>query len=130
MEARTKLLVIEDDGEIRKVLRLTFASSGQFDIHEASNGDDGLRMIREWRPDIVLLDLMMPGGISGIEVCMETKNDPALKGTYIIILSALGQRQDLLATESAGADNHVVKPFSPLELLGKVAQVAASLKRG
>ncbi len=126
-EKPVKLLIVDDDEEARELLRSPLNPSN-FVIKEAANGDEGMSLIREWRPDIVLLDLRMPGGMGGLEICLETKNDPDLKDTYIIVVSALGQPQDVMATQGAGADDHIVKPCSPDELLIRIGKGVASIQ--
>jgi two-component system phosphate regulon response regulator PhoB len=110
-----KILVVDDNAEVRNLLKLTL-SFGDYSIREASNGEDSLSLIREWRPDIVLLDIMMPGEKNGLQVCSEVKNDEEIKDTFIAILTARGQKQDMQEGNNAGADAYMIKPFSPIEL--------------
>lgn len=116
-----KLLVVDDNAEVRNLLRLTL-SFGDYEIREATNGMDALATIQEWRPDIVLLDVMMPGEKDGLQVCREVKQDPELKDTYIAMLTARGQAQDIEAGGDAGADTYLIKPFSPLVLSSVVSR--------
>ena len=99
-----KLLIVDDNPEVRNLLRLTL-SFGDYSIREASNGIDALMLIREWRPDIVLLDIMMPG-----------EKDEEIKDTFIAMLTARGQKLDMQEGSNAGADAYLIKPFSPIEL--------------
>ncbi len=115
-----KLLLVDDNPEVRNLLRLTF-SFGDYKIREACNGVDALSAVIEWRPDIVLLDIMMPGEKSGLDVCREVKQNPDVKNTFIIMLTACGQEQDILRGTDAGADVYLVKPFSPQTLNALVA---------
>jgi len=110
-----KLLVVDDNAEVRNLLRLTL-SFGDYSIREASNGVDALNIIREWRPDIVLLDIMMPGEKDGLQVCREVKQDEYINDTFIAMLTARGQKQDMQEGNDAGADAYLIKPFSPMEL--------------
>lgn len=113
-----RILIVDDKAEIRDLIRMTLALSN-FQLKEADNGDEALRLIREWRPDIVLLDIMMPGK-DGFEVCHEVKQDPELAQTIIILLTALAQQHDKLEGFGAGGDAYLVKPFSPFLLLESI----------
>jgi len=116
-----KVLVVEDQAEIRKLVRMTLSlKAKQYEIHEAADGCSGLKLVESVAPDVVLLDVMMPGDLDGLDVCKRIKEDPSLRDTIVMILSAKGQVADIEAGESAGADAYVVKPFSPLELADKV----------
>lgn len=114
-----KLLIVDDKAEVRNLLRLTLASDDHV-TREADNGLDALQLIRDWRPDIVLLDIMMPGEIDGLEVCNRVKQDPALRKTIVAMLTARGQESDLQAGQAVGADAYLVKPFSPTQLITMV----------
>lgn len=114
-----KVLIVEDHADIRKLLRMTLEFE-EFEIHEAANGEIGLQMARDLVPDIVLLDIMMPGALSGLEVCRCIKANPALKHTKVIILTARGQAEDRRDGSKAGADEYLVKPFSTLQVLESV----------
>jgi DNA-binding response OmpR family regulator len=114
-----KALIIEDQPDIRKLIMLTMESEN-FELHEAENGVDGLHMARNMRPDVVLLDVMMPGGMDGYQVCEEIKMDPELNGTMVILITARGQRSDIERGQAVGCDAYIVKPFSPIELLDTV----------
>jgi DNA-binding response OmpR family regulator len=114
-----KALIIEDQADIRKLIMLTMESEN-FELHEAENGVDGLHMARNMRPDVVLLDVMMPGGMDGYQVCEEIKMDPELNGTMVILITARGQRSDIERGQAVGCDAYIVKPFSPIELLDTV----------
>lgn len=111
-----KLLIVDDDINLRKLLTATF-DYGKFKIFVASNGVDAIRMANQIQPDIVLLDVMLPGEFDGFDVCKLIKAQPTLKNTYVIMLTALGQKNDREQGEQAGADAYFVKPFSPLQLI-------------
>lgn len=123
-----KLLVVDDNTEVRNLLRLTL-SFGDYSIREASNGVDALNLIREWRPDIVLLDIMMPGEKDGLQVCREVKQDEEIKDTFIAMLTARGQKQDMQEGNDAGADAYLIKPFSPMELNKMVTRFTLTRKK-
>ena len=123
-----KLLIVDDNPEVRNLLRLTL-SFGDYSIREATNGIDALMLIREWRPDIVLLDIMMPGEKDGLQVCREVKNDEAIKDTFIAMLTARGQKLDMQEGTNAGADAYLIKPFSPIELNKMISNFTLARKK-
>jgi len=120
-----RILIVEDQADIRKLIRMTL-EFGDFEIHEASDGETGLKVARGVRPHVMLLDVMMPGLLDGYQVCRRIKEDPLLKDIQIIMLTARGQASDLAQGEQAGADAYLVKPFSPLELIDRVEAMATS----
>lgn len=121
-----RILIVEDQPDICKLIRMTL-EFGDFEIHEANDGETGLNMARAIKPSIMLLDVMMPGLLDGYQVCTRIKQDPTLSSIQVVMLTARGQVSDLAAGEAAGADAYLVKPFSPLELIDRVeAMVSAA----
>ncbi|MEO7404475.1 MAG: response regulator [Burkholderiales bacterium] len=120
---RGKLLIVEDQPDIRKLIRMTLEFEG-YDLLEAENGAEGLHIAQAARPVIVLLDVMMPGELDGYQVCERIKQDPSLKGTRVIMLTARGQQTDLDQGRKAGCDAYLTKPFSPLELIDTIDRLA------
>ncbi|BDI07528.1 response regulator transcription factor [Sphaerotilus microaerophilus] len=114
-----RILIVEDQADIRKLIRMTL-EFGDFELHEAADGESGLNLARAVRPHVMLLDVMMPGLLDGYQVCRHIKQDPQLRGIQVIMLTARGQATDVAAGEDAGADAYLVKPFSPLELIDRV----------
>jgi DNA-binding response OmpR family regulator len=114
-----RILIVEDQPDICKLIRMTL-EFGDFEIHEANDGETGLNMARAIKPSIMLLDVMMPGLLDGYQVCTRIKQDPNLSSIQVVMLTARGQASDLAAGEAAGADAYLVKPFSPLELIERV----------
>ena len=114
-----RVLIVEDQADIRKLIRMTL-EFGDFELHEAADGESGLNLARAVRPHVMLLDVMMPGLLDGYQVCRHIKQDPQLKAIQVIMLTARGQATDVAAGEDAGADAYLVKPFSPLELIDRV----------
>lgn len=111
-----KLLIVDDEGNLRKLLAVTLGY-GRYKQYFASNGSEAMKMVREIQPDVIILDIMMPGELNGLEVCRLIKGDAELKHAYIVLLTALGQKSDREAGIAAKADAYVVKPFSPIELI-------------
>lgn len=121
----TILLVVEDQPEIRKLIYMTMDYDG-FEVHEADNGDTGLRMVKALRPHIVLLDVMMPGQLDGIQVCERIRADPEIAHIPVVMLTARSQQTDLEAGRRAGCNAYLTKPFSPLQLIETVERLAAA----
>jgi two-component system phosphate regulon response regulator PhoB len=119
-----RLLVIEDEPDVREVVSHNLTASG-YEVSVAADGTEGLKMARELRPDLVLLDMMLPD-ISGTEVCRTLKGDPDLRTIPVMVVSALGEEIDRVVALELGADDYVTKPFSVREL---VLRVRALLRR-
>ncbi len=120
-----KLLIADDEDGIRSLVRMTLEADS-YEILEARDSDEALALAREHRPELMFLDVMMPGG-SGFDVCRELKADPATAGITIIMLTAQAQERDRELGVEAGADDYFTKPFSPVGLLYKVEEVLAGV---
>ena len=120
-----RILIVEDHADIRKLIRMTLEFEDH-EIHEASSADEGLEAVRQFRPELLLLDVMMPGAMDGLDLCRLVKRDPALGAPQVILLTARGQSQDLEAGMSAGADAYLLKPFSPLKLIETIDNLPPS----
>jgi DNA-binding response OmpR family regulator len=119
-----KILMIEDHADIRRLIRLTLEIM-DYEITEASDGASGAVLAQSCKPDLVLLDVMMPGALNGLQVCRLLKaRSPA---TRVLLLSARGRSEDLETGMQAGADGYLVKPFSPLQLIESVRQQLSEL---
>jgi two-component system, OmpR family, phosphate regulon response regulator PhoB len=94
-----------------------------YEIHEAADGAFGLRMAGAVKPDLMLLDVMMPGELDGLQVCERIKTDPATRDIKVVLLTARGQVRDREAGQQAGADEYLVKPFSPLQLIETIEKL-------
>ena len=113
-----KILIADDNENIRDALTYLLEDEG-YELLLAKDGADTLRKVRERKPDILFLDIMMPE-INGYDVCRTIKNDPDLKSIYIIMLTAKGQVAEQERGKEVGADEYIVKPFSPMEILARV----------
>lgn len=120
-----KILIVEDHIDIRKLLKMTLEFD-DFEIHEAATGDAGWVLASELRPDIVLLDVMMPGSLNGLDVCRRIKSDPNMRHTKVIMLTARVQSGDKEAGIAAGADDYLMKPFSTLQVLETIYRMEAA----
>lgn len=120
-----RVLIVEDQADIRKLIRMTLEYEN-LEIHEAADGAFGLNMVRAVRPDLVLLDVMMPGELDGLQVCERIKADPEFWNVKVVLLTARGQFHDREMGFGAGADEYLVKPFSPLELIKTIERLIAT----
>ncbi len=119
-----KILVVEDHKDTRELLKYNLAAAG-FDVAAVEDGQSGVKLAEAFKPDIVLLDLMMPG-MDGLEVCRQLKGNSDLARIPVIMLTAKGEEIDKIVGLELGADDYVVKPFSPREL---VLRIKAVLRR-
>jgi phosphate regulon transcriptional regulator PhoB len=122
--AREKILVIEDEPDIAEVLQYNLEKEG-FDVETARRGDTGFDAVRRDNPDLILLDLMLPG-IDGLELTRMLKRDPLTSRLPIVMLTARGEEVDRIVGLELGADDYISKPFSPREV---VLRVKAVLRR-
>ena len=120
-----RILVIEDEADLREVMAYNLRREG-YRVATAANGADGLAGVQAQKPDLILLDLMLPD-LGGLEVCRRVRQDTSLAGTPIIMVTAKGEETDVVVGLGVGADDYVTKPFSVKEL---VARVGAVLRRG
>jgi len=118
------VLIVDDEPHIQLLLEQTLdeIEEAGVEILLASNGGEALELVKEHRPDVVLLDVMMPV-MNGYEVCRTIKATAALRGIYVILLTAKGQDLDRETGARVGADLYITKPFDPDEVLQRVATV-------
>ena len=117
-----KILLVDDNRVIRHLLRLTFADSLLFQVFEADSGEQALPIVLREKPEIILLDVLMPGELNGFQICHMIKSWQDTRHCKIILLSAKSQQDDLEQGRQAGADHYVTKPFSPTELIRLVTE--------
>lgn len=120
-----KILIVEDQPDLRKLMRLTLESDAH-EVHEAADAAAGWQAVLELQPDLALLDIMMPGEIDGLELCRRIRADVRTRAIKVVLVSARGHRNDMVAGLDAGADDYLLKPFSPLRLLEIVEQLGRS----
>jgi two-component system phosphate regulon response regulator PhoB len=123
-----RVLTIEDQPDIRRLIRMTLEFKG-FQVEEAGDGVQGLALARSARPDLILLDVMMPG-MDGLTVGKTLAADPVLSRIPVVMLSALGAQGDVQAGMASGVQAYLVKPFSPKQLLSLVQQLIEVAKAG
>jgi two-component system alkaline phosphatase synthesis response regulator PhoP len=119
--AKETILIVEDEEDILELIRYNLAKEG-YGVMGATSGEEGLRRVRERRPDLILLDLMLPG-LDGLEVCRRLQQDVRSRGVPVIMLTAKGEEPDIVAGLELGADDYVTKPFSPRILLARIRAV-------
>lgn len=137
-EGRYRILLIEDDPAISNVVELNLRLDN-YDVFLASDGEEGLRMVEEVHPDLIILDVMMPK-LDGWQVLMQLKGDPRTRDIPVIMLTAIDDERSKVIGLRGGADDYVSKPFSPLELaarvkvildrVGKARRIASGEERG
>jgi two-component system, OmpR family, alkaline phosphatase synthesis response regulator PhoP len=118
------ILIVEDEAEIAQLIQLYLEKEG-FTCRTCRDGINAMQLFQELQPDLIVLDLMIPG-LDGLEVCARIRQKPGAKDPYILMLTAKGEEIDRIIGLSTGADDYLVKPFSPREL---VARVRALLRR-
>lgn len=115
------ILSVEDGVGLRRLIRMTLEYMG-FHVLEAADGEEGLSMVREHRPDLVLMDIRMPG-ISGLTASAVMRSDPELSSIPVVMLTAAGATSDIAAGMTSGAKAYLVKPFQPVELIEVVTRL-------
>lgn len=118
-EKKAKILVVEDEESIRRFITLNLSAAG-YQVGEAETGEEALSMLKTFIPELVVLDLMLPG-ISGLEVCQQIRD--IMPETLVIMLTARGQDTDKILGLELGADDYMVKPFNPFELIARIKAV-------
>jgi len=117
----SRVLIVEDEPDIRELVVHHLKREG-YQVSVAASGEEALRQVQAFPPDLVLLDLMMPA-MNGLEVCRRLRQDPVTASLPIVMLTAKGDEVDRVLGLELGADDYVVKPFSPKELLARVRAV-------
>ncbi|MGB4499502.1 MAG: response regulator [Methylococcaceae bacterium] len=119
-----KILIVDDNLQMRNLLRITFSTHPEYQLLQAQNGAEALEILQNEKPDIVFLDIMMPGDIDGLGVCKWIKSSE-YQATFVVLLSAKGQKADIEFGLETGADMYLTKPFSPIALLDVVEKLKA-----
>ncbi len=125
-EKQPVILAVEDEDAILSLIKYNLERE-KFKVLIARNGAEGLAMVQEKNPDLVLLDWMLPK-LSGIEVCRQLRGNSQTKGVPIIMLTAKGEEGDILTGLDSGADDYVVKPFSPSQLIARIRAVLRRIR--
>lgn len=122
-----RVLIVDDEASLRALVRANLEIDG-IDVSEAVDGNEAMAMLRESPPDLVLLDIMMPGK-DGIEVLEDVAADPALKAIPVILLTAKGEQEDLERGAMLGARGHITKPFDPEQMVRTVKAALGIIRR-
>jgi len=116
-----KVLIVDDEANIVTALDYLLSRSG-YEVRSASNGEEALRQVQDFAPDLVLLDVMIPRK-SGYDVCQRIRERPEWSGIKIMILSAKGREAEISKGLALGADQYITKPFSNAELVARIGQL-------
>jgi CheY-like chemotaxis protein len=119
-----KILIVDDQAEVRELVNVTLRV-GDYRILQAENGERALEVARSEKPDLIIMDVMMPGSIDGYEATRILKADEGTRQCQVVMLTAKGQKTDKEEGYRCGADDYFAKPFSPLELIRKVENTLA-----
>lgn len=120
-QERKRILVVEDEEYVRGLLRLTIERAG-YQVIEAPDAEEALTLLVEERPNLILLDIQLPG-MNGFELCTRLKTDPMRRQIPVLMLTALSEEAEREQGLKAGADGYVVKPFGPFALLNRIRSV-------
>ncbi|MCW8129878.1 MAG: response regulator [Planctomycetota bacterium] len=118
---KENILVVEDEEDIQELVRYNLAKEG-YPVNTVDSGEEGLKQARAKRPDLIILDLMLPG-MDGLEVCKLLKNEPKTQHIPIVMLTAKGEESDVVSGLELGADDYITKPFSPKVLIARIRAV-------
>jgi DNA-binding response OmpR family regulator len=118
-----KILIVDDHIEVQKLLEIVLRREGRKFLR-ARNGEEAIATARNERPEIILLDIMMPGGMDGLEVTRILKQDPATAKSFIITMTAKVQKKDRILAFQAGADDYISKPFNFSDLEKKIESLS------
>jgi two-component system alkaline phosphatase synthesis response regulator PhoP len=116
--SRGKVLVVDDEEYIQHILNFSFSAEG-YEVMTAGDGEEAIKKAKSTKPDVIVLDIMMPK-MDGYAACKQIKSDPVTKSIPVILLTAKGRDVDRKLGTEAGADDYVVKPFSPGRLIERV----------
>lgn len=123
VNTKKKVLIVDDEPNVRRLSRTIL--SKKFDVCEAEDGKQAIDIAIAQQPDVILMDMMMPQ-MDGLTACYAIKNNPATKSIPVIMVTAIGFELNIKLSQQMGANGYVTKPFSPQDLLGKIALVMST----
>jgi DNA-binding response OmpR family regulator len=118
----TRVVIADDDADIRTLVKISVARAGFEVVADLDNGESAAAAIAELKPDLAILDVSMPG-LTGVEVCRAVRADPELAGVRLLLLSAAVDDASKAVGLAAGADDYLIKPFSPRELVAQLSAI-------
>ena len=122
VESRMRILIVDDEEMIRELIHVTLSQDQRFEVFQASSGESALEATRALQPALVLLDVRMPG-IDGVEACKQIRAEHGAEQPTIIMITALGEDEDIQRALDAGANDYFIKPFSPRAVLSRVYEL-------
>jgi CheY-like chemotaxis protein len=128
-EAAAPRILIADDNAVGVELLEAYLAGTDYETRTAADGEDTLRKVKEWKPDLILLDVMMPK-FSGFEVCKRLRADPATRDTAVLMVTALDQPSDIDRAVDAGTDDFLTKPINKTELLHRIRKLLLTKSAG
>lgn len=123
-----KIMVAEDETDIRELIAYSLVNIGGFQVVKAKNGVEAVEMARAEIPDLILMDVRMPK-MTGVEACAQLKETPETKDIPVVFLSAMGQEQEIQQGMDVGAVEYILKPFAPEVLMSKVREILQRLEK-
>lgn len=117
-----KILIVDDLEDVRSLVEKTLRRANRL-VLKAKSGEEAIEIARAEKPDLIMMDIMMPGTVDGLEAVRRIKSDPLTKECTVIMLTAMDRELDRQEGFDAGADDYFAKPFSPLELMRKVDEI-------
>ena len=126
--ALTRVMLVEDDADIQTVVRLSLKMRGVTDVLVVENGEECLTRLRDFRPDVILLDVMMPK-LDGYETCRRLKDNPATQAIPVIFLTAKTQHYEIEKGLGLGAAGYLTKPFDPMRLYEQIVELLGQSKK-
>jgi CheY-like chemotaxis protein len=122
-DAKKKVLIVDDEPNVRRLSHKIL--SKKFEVFEAEDGQQAIDFANAQKPDVILMDMMMPK-VDGLTACYAIKKDPATKSIPVIMVTAIGFELNIKLSQQMGATGYVTKPFAPKELLDKIQQILAT----
>lgn len=127
--ALTRVLLVEDDADIQTVVRLSLKMRGVTDVQVVENGEECLARLRDFRPEVILMDVMMPK-LDGYETCRRLKENSATRAIPVIFLTAKTQQYEIEKGMGIGAAGYLTKPFDPMKLYEQIVELLGQSKKG
>ena len=125
-----KILFVDDDHGMRRTMSMNFRGKNWIDIFEAEDGEGAIRAVKEISPELIFLDVSMPGGLNGFDVLKEIKSNPSTRGIIVAMVTAESNPDEMDKAKAHGADGYFVKPFNPFETykwgVKKITEIADS----